>query len=130
MELPKKNNYPKNYDPYIPTHYDDVINLTKTNIKEIKVKTITTKNIYNTIVGSLTKNYLLVNEARCNLINNNKALNWKQIWQNTFKAYNIPYENNLYYKLIHRILYVNQKTYSCTDCATIKSNFIFSGGYI
>ena len=57
MELPKKNNYPKNYDPYIPTHYDDVINLTKTNIKEIKVKTITTKNIYNTIVGSLTKNY-------------------------------------------------------------------------
>ena len=119
MELPKKNNYPKNYDPYIPTHYDDVINLTKTSIKEIKVKTITTKNIYNTIVGSLTKNYLLVNEARCNLINNNKAFNWKQIWQNTFKAYNIPYENNLYYKLIHRILYVNQKTY---DNAKNKNN--------
>ena len=104
MELPKKNNYPKNYDPYIPTHYDDVINLTKTNIKEIKTKTITTKNICNTIVGSLTKNYLLVNETRWNLINNNKALNWKHIWQNTFKPYNTPYENNLYYKLIHRIL--------------------------
>ena len=28
----KKNNYPKNYDPYIPSHYDDVIKLTKTNI--------------------------------------------------------------------------------------------------
>ena len=32
----KKNNYPKNYGPYIPTHYDDVIKLTKTNIKKIK----------------------------------------------------------------------------------------------
>ena len=81
MELPKKEQlpYPKNYDPYIPTHYDDIINLTKTNVKEIKTKMITTKNIYNTIVGSLTKNYLLVNEARWNLIDNNKALNWKKI---------------------------------------------------
>ena len=43
-------------------------------------------------------------------INNKALINWKQIWQNTFKAYNIPYENNLYYKLLHRILYVNQKT--------------------
>ena len=111
----KKTHYPKNYDPYIPTHYGDVINLTKTNIKEIKTKTITTKNICNTIVGSLTKNYLLVNETRWNLINKNKALNWKQIWQNTFKAYNIPYENNLYYKAIHRILYVNQKTYNAKN---------------
>ena len=42
------HNYPKNYDLYIPTHYDDIIKLTKTNIKEIK-------NIYSTIVGSLTK---------------------------------------------------------------------------
>ena len=46
----KKNNYLKKYDPYIPTDHNDVINLTKTNIKEIKTKTITTKNIYNTIV--------------------------------------------------------------------------------
>ena len=76
-------------------HYDDVIKLTKANIKEIKNIIITTKNIYNTIIGRLTENYLLVNEGRWNLINNNKVLNWKQIWQNTFKAYNIPYENNL-----------------------------------
>ena len=102
----KKNNYPN-----IPMHYDDVIKLTKINIKEIKNKLITTKNIYNTTVNSLPKNYLLANEARWNFINNNKALNWKQIWKNTFKAYNIPYENNLYYKLLHRILYINQKTY-------------------
>ena len=107
----KKNNYPKNYDPYVQMHYDDVIKLTKANIKEIKNIIITTKNIYNTIIGRLTENYLLVNEGRWNLINNNKVLNWKQIWQNTFKAYNIPYENNLYYKLLHRRLYVNQKTY-------------------
>ena len=25
MELLKKNNYPKNYDPYIPTYYKDII---------------------------------------------------------------------------------------------------------
>ena len=100
-------------------HYDDVIKLTKTNIKEIKNKLITTKNIYNTTVNSLPKNYLLANEARWNFINNNKALNWKQIWKNTFKAYNIPYENNLYYKLLHRILYINQKTY---DNAKRKNN--------
>ena len=115
----KKNNYPKNYDTYIPTHYDNAIKLTKTNIKEIKNKLITTKNIYNTIVNSLTKNYLLANKARWNFINNNKTLNWKQIWQNTFKAYNISYENNLYYKLLHRILYVNQKAY---DNAKSKNN--------
>ena len=49
----KKNNYPQNYDPYFLTHYDDVINLTKTNIREIKTKTITTKNIYNTILKTI-----------------------------------------------------------------------------
>ena len=76
-------------------HYDDIIKLTKTNIEEIKKKIITTKNSYNTIVNSLTKNYLLSNEARWNFIDNNKALNWKEIWQNTFKAYNITYKNNL-----------------------------------
>ena len=26
-------------------------------------------------------------------------------------AYNIPYENNPYYKILHRMLYANQKTY-------------------
>ena len=92
----KKTNYPKNYDLYI----------TKTYIKEIKTKLITTKNIYNTIVKNVTKNYLLAGEARWNLINK-QGLDWKQIWLNTFNAYNIAYENNLYYKILHRIIYVN-----------------------
>ena len=35
----------------------------KANIKEIKNKLITGKNIYHTIVNSLTKTYLLANEA-------------------------------------------------------------------
>ena len=83
--------------------YDEVIKLMKTNVNAIKEKLIRTKNIYHTIVNSLIKNYLLANEARWNFINN-WALIWKQIWQNTFNAYNIPYENNLYYKILHRIL--------------------------
>ena len=68
MELSKKKQLVKNYNLYIPTHYDDVIKLAKTNIKEIKEKLITTKNIYKTIANSLTKNYLLANEARWNFI--------------------------------------------------------------
>ena len=114
----KKNNYPKNYDPYIPTYYKDIIKLTKTYIKEIKNKSITTKNVYNTIVNNVTKNYLLANEARWNLINK-QGLDWKQIWLNAFSAYNIPYENNLYYITLHRVIYVNQKTY---DNAKQKNN--------
>ena len=35
----------------------------KANIKEIKNKLITTKNIYHTTVNSLTKTYLLANQA-------------------------------------------------------------------
>ena len=31
----KKSNYPKNYNPYIPTYYEHIIKLTKTYIKEI-----------------------------------------------------------------------------------------------
>ena len=111
MELPKKEQLPPKLWPICSDALWWRHKLTKPNIKEIKNIIITTKNIYNTIIGRLTENYLLVNEGRWNLINNNKVLNWKQIWQNTFKAYNIPYENNLYYKLLHRILYVNQKTY-------------------
>ena len=116
--FPKKNNYPKNYDPYIPTNYKDIIKLTKTYIKEVKNKSITTKNVCNTIVNNVTKNYLLANEARWNLINK-QVLDWKQIWLNAFSAYNIPYENNLYYKTLHRVIYVNQKTY---DNAKQKNN--------
>ena len=114
----KRNTYPKNYDPYIPKFYDDIIKLTKTNIKEIKKKQTTTKNIYSTIVNSLTKNYLLACEARWNTINGQR-LNWKQIWLNPYNAFNIPYENNLYYKILHRVLYTNQKTY---DNAKQKNN--------
>ena len=68
MELLTKSNYPKVYDPYIPTPYDDVMKLAKTNIKEIKKKLTITKNIRNTIVNSLTKNYVLANKARRNFI--------------------------------------------------------------
>ena len=34
----KRNTYPKNCDQYIPKFYNDIIRLTKTNIKEIKKK--------------------------------------------------------------------------------------------
>ena len=119
MELPKKEQLPPKLWPICSDALWWRHKLTKPTIKEIKNIIITTKNIYNTIIGRLTENYLLVNEGRWNLINNNKVLNWKQIWQNTFKAYNIPYENNLQYKLLHRILYVNKKTY---DNAKNKNN--------
>ena len=46
------------------------------------------------IVNNVTKNYLLAEEARWNLINT-QGLDGKQIWINAFSAYNIPYENNL-----------------------------------
>ena len=84
-------------------------NFIKAYIKEMKNKSTTTKNICNTIVNNVTKNYLLANEAIWNLINK-QGLDWKQIWLNTFSAYNIPYENNLYYKILHRVIYVNHKT--------------------
>ena len=108
----KWNTYSKNYDQDIPKFYDDTIKLTKTNIKEIKKKETTTKNIFIAIVNSLTKNYLLARKVRWNTINS-QWLNWKQIWLNTYNAYNIPCQNNLYYKILHRILYVNQKTSKC-----------------
>ena len=104
----KKSNYPKNYNPYIPTYYEHIIKLTKTYIKEIKNKSIAAKSIYNTIINNVTKNYLLANEARWNLINK-QGLEWKQIWLNVFSAYNTPYEKNLYYKILHRVIYVNHK---------------------
>ena len=34
---------------------------------------------------------------------------WKWMWQNIFNCYNIPQENNIYFKILHRVLYVNQK---------------------
>ena len=91
MELPKKEQLPQKLWPIYSNALWWRHKSNENKHQRNKTKTIPTKNIYNTIVGSLTKNYLLVNEARWNLIDNNKALNWKKIWQNTFKAYNIPY---------------------------------------
>ena len=46
-------------------------------------------------------------------------LPWKCMWQNTFSSYNMPHENNIYFKILHRILYVKQKIY---DNAYNKNN--------
>ena len=81
----RRNNYPKNYDSYIPTYYEDSIKLTKTYIQEIKSKLITTKIIYSTIVNNITKNYLLANEARWNLINK-QGFDWKANMDKRFQC--------------------------------------------
>ena len=39
--------------------------------------------------------------------------------QNTFSSYNMPQENNIYFKILHRALYINQKIY---DNAYNKNN--------
>ena len=43
-----------------------------------------------------------------------EILSWKWMWQNTFTSYNMPHENNIYFKILHRVLYVNQKVYHHT----------------
>ena len=40
-----------------------------------------------------------------------EILPWKWMWQNTFNSYNMPHRNNIYYKILHRILYVNGNLY-------------------
>ena len=57
------------------------------------------------------------------------------MWQNTFTSYNIPHENNIYCKLLHRVLYVNQKIYDnaynknnltpfCNNCKTKRETIL------
>ena len=41
------------------------------------------------------------------------------MWQNTFNFYNMPLENNIYFKMLHHVLYVDQKIY---DNAYNKNN--------
>ena len=38
-------------------------------------------------------------------------LPWQCMWQNTFSSYNMPHENNINFKIVHRVWYVNQKIY-------------------
>ena len=64
-----------------------------------------------------------------------EILPWKWIWQNTFNSYNMPHENNVYFKILHRVLYVNQKTYDnaynknnltpfCNNCKTKRETIL------
>ena len=106
----RSNIIPKNYDSYVPDCYSDIIPLTKENINEIFKKEPTTKNIYRTIVDKHTKKYEIASEMKWNSIRQ-EILPWKWIKQNTFNSYNIPHEKNIYFKILHRILYVNQKIY-------------------
>ena len=41
------------------------------------------------------------------------------MWQNTFNSYNMPLENNIYFKILRHVLYVDQKIY---DNAYNKNN--------
>ena len=70
----------------------------------------TTKNIYQKIVEIQTKKYIISGEIMWN-IKANQDLPWKNIWKNTFWTYNIPYENNLFYKILHNVITVNERIY-------------------
>ena len=62
-------------------------------------------------------------------------LPWKWIWQNAFSSYNMPRENNIYFKILHGVLYVNQKIYDnaynknklspfCNNCKTKRETIL------
>ena len=104
----RSNIIPKNYDSYVPDSYADIIPLTKENINEILKKEPTTKNIYRTIVDKHNKKYEIASEMKWNSIRQ-EILPWKWMWQNTFTSYNMPQENNIYFKTLHRVLCANQK---------------------
>ena len=64
-----------------------------------------------------------------------EILPWKWIWQNTFNSYNMPHENNIYFKILHRVLYVNHKIYDnaynknnltpfCNNCKTKRETIL------
>ena len=57
------------------------------------------------------------------------------MWQNTFNSYNMPHENNIYFKILHRVLFVNQKIYHnaynknnlspfCNNCKTKRETIL------
>ena len=112
------NVIPKNYDSYVPDCYSDIIPLKKKTLRIYSEKEGTTKNIYRTIVDKSSKKYKIAAEMKWNSIRQ-EILPWKCIWQNKFNSYNMPYENNIYFKILHRVLYVNQKIY---DNAYNKNN--------
>ena len=112
----------------------DILPLTRENIKDILTKETTTKNIYRTIVDRHTQKYEIASEMKWNSIRQ-AILPWKCMWQNTFSSYNIPHENNIYFKILHRVLYVNQKIYDnaynknnlspfCNNCKTKRETIL------
>ena len=130
----RSNVIPKNYDSYVPDCYSDIIPLTKENITEIFKKEPTTRNIYRTIVDKHTKKYEIASEMKWNSIRQ-EILPWKCMWQNTFTSYNMPHENNIYFKILHRVLYVKQKIYDnaynknnlspfCNNCKTKRETIL------
>ena len=130
----RSNVIPKNYDSYVPDCYSDIIHLTKENIKNIFKKEETTKNIYRTIVDKHSKKNKIAAEIKWDSIRQ-EILPWKCIWQNKFNSYNMPHENNIYFKILHRVLHVNQKIYDntynknnlapfCHNCKTIRETIL------
>ena len=130
----RSNVIPKNYYSYVPDCYSDIIHLTKENIKNIFKKDETTKNIYRTIVDKHSIKNKIAAEIKWDSIRQ-EILPWKCIWQNKFNSYNMPHENNIYFKILHRVLHVNQKIYDntynknnltpfCHNCKTIRETIL------
>ena len=114
----RKSVIPETYDSYVPDCYSNIIALAEENINEIFKKEATTKNIYRTIVNKHTKKYEIASEMKWNSIRQ-EILSWKLMWENTFNSYNMLHENNIYFKILHRVLYVNQKIF---DNASSENN--------
>ena len=105
-----------------------MLTLTRENINDIFHKETTTNNIYRTIVDRHTQKYKIASEMKWNSIRQ-EILSWKWMWQNTFNSYNMPQENNIYFWILHHVLYGNQKIYDnaykknnlslfCNNCKT------------
>ena len=114
----RTNVIPKNYDSYVPDCYSDIIPLTKENIKNIFKKRRNYQEYPQNNLDKSSKKYKIAAEMKWNCIRQ-EILPWKCIWQNKFNSYNMPHENNIYFKILHRVLYVNQKIY---DNAYNKNN--------
>ena len=81
-----------------------------------------------------TKKYEIASEMKWNSIRQ-EILSWKWMWQNTFNSYNMPQENNIYFKVLRRVLYVNKKIYDnaynknnlspfCNNCKTKRETIV------